>query len=210
MVASKGMPSGKPYSMKGFWALIATQFQGAFNDNLFQFLIQFTILGVLIGPGKTADESTATMVTAVSTIIFSLPFLVFPGVAGALSDRYSKQFIAVCVKVWEIFIVCFGFFAFYLESPAFLWVMLFFMATHSAFFSPAKYGILPEILEESQLSWGNGVLQMWTIIAIIAGTGAAGPLHSALGGKTYLATFVLLFLSCAGLVMAQYISKPPA
>ncbi len=205
---AQGTP--KRYGMGGFWALIATQFQGAFNDNLFQYLVQFTMLAILTLPGQEKpDEATASAVPAIATIVFSLPFLIFPGIAGALSDRLSKQRIAVYIKYWEIFIVCFGFLAFWLQLPGFLWVMLFFMATHSAFFSPAKYGILPEILPEERLSWGNGILQMMTIIAIIAGTAVAGPIYSALKERVYLATGVLLVLSCSGLIMAQFISKPP-
>jgi len=201
----------KRYGMRGFWALIVTQFQGAFNDNLFQFLIQYTILTVMILPGQTKpDEASATMVPAVLNIVFALPFLIFPGIAGALSDRFSKQRIAVWVKYWEVFIVCFGFFAFYLRMPLFLWVMLFFMASHSAFFSPAKYGILPEILPEEKLSWGNGILQMFTILAIILGTGIAGPLYYLLKDRVHLSTFVLLGFTLMGLATAQFISRPPA
>ena len=201
----------KRHGMGGFWALIATQFQGAFNDNLFRLLIQYTILAALVLPGmEKPDEAAAKAVPAIATIIFALPFLIFPGIAGALSDRFSKQRIAVWVKYWEVFIVCFGFFAFYLKMPMFLWVMLFFMATHSAFFSPAKYGILPEILPEERLSWGNGILQMFTMVAIILGIGLAGPLYSALGGRAYLSTFVLLSFTLIGLFTAQFISRPPA
>lgn len=201
----------KRYGMRGFWALIVTQFQGAFNDNLFQYLIQFTIIAVLAArAGGQKDEATATWVASVANIVFALPFLIFVGVSGALSDRLSKQRVAVYVKYWEIFIVGFGFFAFWVRSPLFLWVMLFFMAMHSAFFSPAKYGILPEILEEGKLSWANGILQMFTILAIIGGVMASGPLYNALEGDVHEATVVLLGLSVLGLVMAHFISKPPA
>ena len=34
--------------------------------------------------------------------------------------------------------------------------VLFLMTVQSAFFGPAKYGILPEMLEEKELSQGNG------------------------------------------------------
>ena len=48
------------------------------------------------------------------------------------------------------------------------------MGVHSALFSPAKYGILAELLPYEQLSIGNGLLEMWTFFAIIGGTTAGG------------------------------------
>ncbi len=47
------------------------------------------------------------------------------------------------------------------------------MGTHSAFFGPSKYGSLPELLPEKKLSWGNGILELGTFMAIILGTVAA-------------------------------------
>ena len=47
------------------------------------------------------------------------------------------------------------------------------MGVHSAFFGPSKYGLLPELLPEKKLSWGNGLLELGTFMAIILGTVAA-------------------------------------
>ena len=57
----------------------------------------------------------------------------------------------------------------------------------AALFSPAKYGILPEILPHEQLSTGNGLLEMWTNLAIIGGTVAGGVIMSRWpGGRPWL------------------------
>ena len=48
---------------------------------------------------------------------------------------------------------------------------IFLMGTHSAIFGPSKYGLLPELLPEKKLSWGNGVLELGTFLAIILGHG---------------------------------------
>ena len=53
-------------------------------------------------------------------------------------------------------------------------VILGLLGVQAALFSPAKYGILPEILPHERLSAGNGLLEMWTNLAIIAGTVAGG------------------------------------
>jgi acyl-[acyl-carrier-protein]-phospholipid O-acyltransferase/long-chain-fatty-acid--[acyl-carrier-protein] ligase len=64
-----------------------------------------------------------------------------------------------------------------LSIPAFaagrvdwLLAVLFLMATQSAFFSPAKYGLLPECLAHRHLSMANGFVEMTTNVAILTGS----------------------------------------
>src|SRR5262249_47515612 len=59
------------------------------------------------------------------------------------------------------------------------WIVLgcvFLMGLHSAFFVPAKYGIMPEILSSQMLSRGNGLLESLSFIAVILGTVSGGML----------------------------------
>ena len=55
-----------------------------------------------------------------------------------------------------------------------MYAVLFFMAAQSAFFGPAKYGILPEMLRDRDLPRANGFMLMTTFLAIIFGTAVAG------------------------------------
>ena len=218
-------PAGNAdYPRVGFWSLIVTQFQGAFNDNLFKFIIIFYLLNTMRGAGTDSTDAmrlfghplegsffkitAGDFVPSFATILFSLPFILFPAFFGALADRYSKGTIARAVKYIEVAIGVLVGMALYTQSIAFLWIMLFLMATHSTMFSPAKYGILPEILPESRISWGNGILQMGTIVAIIAGTGLAGTLYDHLKDHVYYIAYVLIGLSTFGLISSQFISKP--
>src|SRR5262249_26882975 len=84
------------------------------------------------------------------------------------------------------------------------------MGTHSAFFGPSKYGALPELLPEKKLSWGNGWFGLGTFVAIILGGVVAGVLYTQLGGKLYIAGFVLLAFSVLGWVTALGITPLPA
>jgi acyl-[acyl-carrier-protein]-phospholipid O-acyltransferase/long-chain-fatty-acid--[acyl-carrier-protein] ligase len=188
-------------SRRGFWALIITQFQGAFSDNFFKFIL------IMYVPQIVAQEDFP--VTALSFFVFNIPFLLVPSLAGALADRLSKQRVTVLTKYLEFVVMGLGLLGFLLGNALLLWSTLFLMALQSAFFSPAKYGILPEILPESRLSWGNGVLEMATFIGIIAGTAVAGPLFGVLAGREYLASIVLLGLSGVGLLSSHFITKPP-
>ena len=47
MGRAQGMEQGPGeirYEARGFWALVVTQFQGAFNDNVYQWLIIFSLI----------------------------------------------------------------------------------------------------------------------------------------------------------------------
>src|SRR5262249_59324289 len=61
------------------------------------------------------------------------------------------------------------------------WIVLscvFLMGTHAAFFAPAKYAAMPEILQPHVLSKGNGVLESTTFLSAILGTVCGGLLSS--------------------------------
>jgi len=156
------------YRDRAFWGMTTTQFFGAFNDNLFK---QMMLLLVL--------ELTATDRQAMAMFVFSVPFVVFSGLAGYLSDRYSKRRIIVLSKVAEIGVMLLGLvvFAMYDSTGMFgLMVVLALMGAQSAFFGPGKYGILPELLRKEDLPRANGVVLMTTFIAIILGIVCAGTL----------------------------------
>ncbi|MCH7908662.1 MAG: MFS transporter [Candidatus Hydrogenedentes bacterium] len=192
----------------GFWALIATQAQGAFSDNLFRWIIVYLLLGTT----ATATIESSGKITALAGMLFALPFFLFVGIFGAISDRYSKQRVIVALKHTEILIMVAGGLALLTQNAAFLWVTLFLMATQSAQFSPCKYAILPEALPEERLSWGNGFIQATTMLAIIAGTGLAGPLFSYLNpaDRVHWVSAGLVVLAIGGVIMARRIFQPPA
>jgi acyl-[acyl-carrier-protein]-phospholipid O-acyltransferase/long-chain-fatty-acid--[acyl-carrier-protein] ligase len=171
-----GDPRPELYSDPSFWGMTITQFLGAFNDNLFkQLVLLLSITGVDEAlKSEAADEQWLPM------LMFAVPFLLFTGYAGYLADRYSKRTIVVWAKVAEIVAMALGAgaFAMYGANRA-MWPMyavLFFMAAQSAFFGPAKYGILPEMLRDRDLPRANGFMLMTTFLAIIFGTAVAGVL----------------------------------
>jgi MFS family permease len=172
---SDGAPESL-YRDAAFWGMTITQFLGAFNDNLFkQLVLLLSITGV-----DEALKSEAADNQWLPMLMFAVPFLLFTGYAGYLADRYSKRTIVVWAKVAEIVAMGLGAAAFtmYGVSRA-MWPMytvLFFMAAQSAFFGPAKYGILPEMLRDRDLPRANGFMLMTTFLAIIFGTAVAGVL----------------------------------
>lgn len=196
---------GERRYLTGFWALIVTQFQGAFNDNALKMTILFFLPALF-----AAEHPIQGYITWVTNGLFLVPFILFPGYAGALADRFSKKRVTVWTKYWELGVVLLAVAAFGLRQPYFIWFVLLLMATQSTFFSPAKYGILPEMLPESRLSWGNGYLQMMTMLAIIIGTGAAGYLLDNSQGNVNLAILPLFILSVIGVVSSHFVTPVAA
>jgi acyl-[acyl-carrier-protein]-phospholipid O-acyltransferase/long-chain-fatty-acid--[acyl-carrier-protein] ligase len=84
------------------------------------------------------------------------------------------------------------------------------MGVHSAFFGPSKYGLLPELLPEKKLSWGNGYLELGTFIAIIGGTVAGGWLCKTFKAEPGWSGVILIVLAVTGLFTAFGITKVPA
>lgn len=153
---------------KTFKALLVTSFLGAFNDNLFRTIVSLLVLSSFV---NKADGSLYLSLTAG---LFATPYILFSGLAGYMADLYSKMNIIRLLKVFELFVMIFAFVAFIYESTLGLLVSVFLMGLQSALYSPSKYGMLPELLGEDELSKGNGYIEFITFFAIICGTACAG------------------------------------
>lgn len=159
---------------KGFTALALTQFFGAVNDNLLKGVLSFAVAAGGVWAGKLGAGGQGYVV-----LCLTLPFIVLSGFAGQIADRSSKRTVTWWVKAAEIGIALAGLAAFAMGN---LWLALgtmLLLAIQSAFFGPAKYGMIPELVGDARLSQANGTINMFTNIAVIAGTLAAGPVYSA-------------------------------
>ena len=202
--AQDGTANEPSPGLRGFWSLIVTQFQGAFSDNVLKNLVVFMILG---GSLSLAEEHRIGEQVGA---LFSLPFILFSMAGGYLADRLSKRTVMMGVKIFEIFVMSFVLVGFMMRQ---LWILecgIFLMGTHSAFFGPSKYSSLPELLPEKRLSWGNGILELGTFMAIILGTVLAGWLSQKFGQNQVGSGVILIGLALAGLFASLGITKVPA
>lgn len=187
-----------------FWGMTATQFLGAFNDNLYK------QAALLVCTDLALREHSQVDLQDVAMGLFALPFVMFSGFAGFLADRTSKRRIVVLCKVAEIGIVMLGAAALLYNQFHSVLAVVFLMGTHSAFFGPAKYGILPEIVREKNLPQANGIFLMTTFLAIILGVGVAGYVKKPIwdrGEWGYSAAF--LGVALIGVVTSQFVRKTP-
>ena len=188
-----------------FLPFFLTQFSTAFTDNLFKAFL------TLLVTFKAAEYTTMApaMVINIAAGLFILPFVLFSGIAGQLADKYDKAAIMRNIKLVEIFIMLLAAVGFYFQSLPTLLACLFAMGTHSAFFGPAKYACLPQVLADDELMAGNGYLEMGTFLAILAGTLFAGLMVEA-SNAALVASCVLLACASVGALFSKWIPVIPA
>lgn len=186
---------------RSFWGLNLTQFLGAFNDNLFKQLVMLLCLDQVHKGGKDLQ--------GLAMALFAVPFIIFSGYAGFLSDRYEKRRVIVLCKVAEVCIVILGMIGFFTHSLTFLLGVLCLMGVHSAFFGPSKYGILPEMLRAKDLPHANGMVLMATFLAIIFGLSAAGAAKQQFSNTLWIASLPCLVIAVTGLITSLMIRRTP-
>ncbi len=199
------MPSLKrSINHKGFKALLATQFLGAFNDNAFKLVVSLLAVNLFVG------KSSGTEYLSLPAAIFILPFLLFSTYAGFIADKISKRKVIIGSKVLELIVMILGFLALTTGNIWSILIVLFFMGLQSTFFSPAKYGILPEILDDQDLSEGNGAIQLWTYLAIIIGMAFGGFVFYLTKENPARASLVFIAISILGIVTSLFVTKVPS
>ncbi|HEY2881684.1 MAG TPA: MFS transporter [Pirellulales bacterium] len=175
---------------RSYIGLVLSQFLAAFNDQASHIVAFFYATDMLVRFVGVQHVDTKLIVMIV-TACYIMPYFLFSPLAGVMADKYSKRSIIVSWKLAEVGIMALALVGFLLPhlagwisqssmavcSSVLLVLVVFLMGTHSAFFVPAKYGMMPEILDTSILSRGNGLLEGSSFIANILGTVFGGLLY---------------------------------
>ncbi|MDR3521213.1 MAG: MFS transporter [Acidocella sp.] len=179
-----------------FGALFVAQALGAVNDNLFKNALVVLALYRLAHVGP--------VVVALAGGIFILPYALFSTLAGQVADRFEKSRVVRLTKWWELGLMVLAAAGFLSGSIAALLAVLFGLGVQAAFFSPVKYGILPDLLSEAELVGGNGLIEAGTFLGILAGTVAGGVLVVLPHGPV-LAAVACIVVALGGLVAAYQV-----
>ncbi len=188
-----------------FGPFFLTQLAGAFNDNVFK-----NALIILVAYHAAAYSSLdSNLLTNAAAGLFILPFVLFSASAGQIADKFEKSAIIRVIKAAEIGIMLIASAGLMLKSLPLLFAALFLLGLHSTFFGPVKYAILPQALTPSEIVGGNGLVEMGTFVAILAGTLVAGVLVALDSGALWVSVVVLL-VAMFGLATSLAIPKAPA
>lgn len=179
-----------------FAPLFITQFLGAFNDNLFK-------SALLIAAAYASPEKSAVYTNVIAGL-FILPFFLFSAVAGQIVAKYNRRQLTIILKIAELFLMLMVAVVYHFQNLPFLVLLLFLMGMQSTLFGPAKYALLPQLLQEKELIKGNAYTEGGTYLSIILGSviGAAAPFPAV--------QLLLIVLSLAGLTAAWFIPDSPA
>jgi len=190
-----------------FGPLFLTQLLGALNDNLFKSALVITLT---FGVTARTDMSLDALVN-MSSVLLILPFFLFSALAGQLADRMDKARLTRLLKRVEFAVMVLAVIGFHFSSLPLLFAALFMMGTQSAFFGPAKYAILPQHLAAQELVAGNGLVEMGTFVAILAGTIVGGLVIAIPDVGTALLSGLLLVIALLGYLASRVIpAAPPA
>ncbi len=150
------------FKIGGFTPYLLIILLNAMTDLGHKIILQNTIF-------KAYDGSELIILTAIINALILLPFIFLFSPAGFLSDKYPKvqiiriaSLIAVGITTLILFSYIMGWF----------WVafgLTFLLAAQSAIYSPAKYGLIKEMVGNEKLTEANALIQSITIVAILAG-----------------------------------------
>ncbi|MCA8963849.1 MAG: MFS transporter [Planctomycetes bacterium] len=200
------MSQAQPASSRPLTGLLIAQFLGAFNDNALKMIVALLGFAAVAGGGEQAEQTATT----VAFVTLTLPLMLFSLPSMWLADRVGKRGIVVATKGLEVVLMAAGTAALLLQPHGWLpLVVLAGMGAQSALFSPAKYGILPQLVTHERLAVANGRLEAASFLAIILGTVAGGALLEMAGAQVWVAGLVLLLLSVVGFVAAIAVPKVP-
>ncbi len=183
-----------------FLPLFVTQFLGAMNDNLFKNALVLLALYRLNGGGP--------VIVALAGGVFILPYVMFSSLAGQLADMHEKSRLIRLTKYGELAIMLAAAVGFVMENIPVLLLALFGLGIQAAFFSPLKYGILPQHLREDELLAGNGLIEAGTFVGILLGT-IGGGLLIAMPGGDRIVPLAGLLLAAAGIAAAHGVPQAP-
>jgi len=157
--------SGYPRFMnRGFYTIMAAQFFSSLADNALLF-VAIDLLVNMKSPG---------WITPLLKLSFTLFYVLLAAFVGAFADSMPKgkvMFISNLIKVGGCLLI------FAHVHPLLAYAIVGFGA---AVYSPAKYGILTELLPAEKLVAANGWVEGLTVLSIIFGTVMGGAL---VGGR---------------------------
>ena len=145
---------------RGFYTIMAAQFFSSLADNAL-----FVAAVELLKTSGAPKWQPAALVP-----MFALFYVVLAPFVGAFADSQPKgrvMFVSNAIKVMGCLLMLFG------THPLMAYAIV---GLGAAAYSPAKYGILTELLPSSQLVKANGWIEGLTIASIILGVLLGGQL----------------------------------
>lgn len=191
-----------------FLPFFTVAFLTTFNDNVFkQALLVYILTQNLSVFGLSSD-----VLIPLSTVIIILPHVLLSATAGQALDKHPKSKGIKWVKFAEIAVMALGVAGLLTGNMMILLATLFLTGLQSAFFGPAKYSLLPEVLDDTELIGGNALIEMGTFLSVLSGTIFGGVLMGSMGleqGRVAVSA-AIVGIAIIGAVASVFIPKSRA
>ncbi len=189
---------------RGFRGVLGSESLRIYGDNA----LRLAALLLLVGPRHT--EAAQQQATTGATLAYAVPWILLSVFAGLLADRWSKGDVLRGLKLAEAGVMVLAAVALQFAEPVALYAVVTLVGTTSALASPAKFGALPELLPPEALARGNGVLLLFTYVAMILGTASGGVFLDVFEGRRWVIGALLALLALVGWRFARSIPLVPA
>ncbi|NMC64189.1 MAG: MFS transporter, partial [SAR324 cluster bacterium] len=179
-------------------------FAGAFLDLVLK-------TGILFLPAAFSGVPIGQVSLFVLLALFpSVPAPFVAAWAGLACDRFGKSKIIILVKFLEVLLAIGA--ALSLLSDNFLaaYIMLFLFGSTDAAFTTAKFAILPAMIPQPILSWGNGLIMLAKYSAFVLGIVVTGALIFLKVDLMVYLSGIYVAVACTGLLVSLLIHEDPA
>ena len=183
--------------------LLFSQTIGAFNDNAMKAILPAMAWEIYNFLEKELREEKLDEVNIQVSILLILPMVIFAPIAGWVSDRFSKKKVVSMALLAQLFGL--GLLSYGLASELLFTSLVgfFLLSTQSAFLSPAKKGILKELIGSNRLAMAVGWTEMLAMVGILGGAFVGAKSFAALvRNYGYDGWEVALILSLATMILA--------
>src|ERR1700694_4763727 len=154
---------------RGFYTIMAAQFFSSLADNA----LLIAAIAMLV------QLDAPPWLTPLLKFFFTISYVVLAFLVGAFADAMPKgrvMFITNTIKVLGCALILFNEFLRIGDIHAYWLVLLGYMVVGlcAAAYSPAKYGILTELLPPEKLVVANAWIEGLTVLSIVLGTVVGG------------------------------------
>ena len=150
------------FKITGFLPYIIIVFLNAMTDLGHKIILQNTIF-------KSYSGSELIVLTALVNALILLPFIFLFSPSGYISDKYPKTKVIKWASALAIVITFLILLSYYFGLFWVAFFLTFILAAQSAIYSPAKYGLIKEMVGSSNIATANAIVQSVTVVSILLG-----------------------------------------
>ncbi|MDX6766188.1 MAG: MFS transporter [Candidatus Methylacidiphilales bacterium] len=182
----------------GLVRVLLAQAQVAFHDNAVK-LVLIGLASAVLSPAQAAH------CVSILALLLVVPFVMFGPLAGWMADRFAKDRIFRWALVAQAGITLWVMTAVHLEALGWAVAGFFLLGLQATFFSPAKRGILKDLVGSRRLAQATGASESLVVLSILVGSvvgGAVFDQQMAHQGGPWIGAFMALAIFLTGCVGA--------